>query len=364
VLETVSLTVGGAPFAFETISVHAGVKHAARSAQWTFVDTVGAPAWPPLLKSQPTVTVTAGGDLIFTGYLDRCAPHLTPKAYVITANARSKGQDAIDCSVDHTKPDYVTSDVLKVAKDQDAFSINFTADFTPEGFDRWRPNPGHTLFEALVPLVEEEGATLAGQADGSVKITIAGASAQAQGGYLLEGQNIWEASADFDDSAKHSKVKSHGQAYKGSGAQATQIVGEADNDTINRYRPHHHHHDRQTSRDRLKRHAKRRRDKECGEGTRASMKVRGWRDTSGKLWTPGNKVYVMSPSLSLCQYMLIESVLYAQTAGKSSEGGGGESGGAGTIATLSLVDPRAHGGAGGGVNQSGGGWGFDESSPT
>ena len=364
-LEIISVSVGGAPFTqWDEVSVHAGVKHAARSFELKFPDTPGAPIWPAIFKGQPLVTVTTtgqkdggagaagGGDLLFTGNIENRRPHLTKEALTVTVSARSKAADAVDSSVDHTKPDYVNSNVLKVAQDQDQFGIGFSADFTPDGFDRWRPNVGHTLFAALAPLAEDENATMSGQPDGSVKITRAGATAQAQGAPLIEGQNIHiSIAATFDDSAQHSKVKAHGQNYKGNGASAIAIVGEADNSEIQRYRPLHEHHDRQTSKTKLTKRATRRRDKEQGEGTRATVEVKGFRDDGGMLWTPGNKVFVVSPSMSLSQYMLIESVLYRQV-GREEEG---------SRATLSLVDPRAHGGQGGGVNQSGSEWGFDSS---
>ena len=362
-LEVITVTVNGAPFTqWDEISVHGGVKHAARTMEMKFSDKPGAPIWPKLFSGQPIVTVTTspgadlkgggGGDLIFTGHVEGRHPSLTKDRLEVHITARAKGADAIDSSVDHTKPDYVKSDVLKVAKDQDAFGIKFAADFKPDGFDRWRPNPGHTLFAALAPLCEDENATMSGQADGSVKITRAGATAKAQGAPLVEGADIHiSISGEFNDSNQHSKVKAHGQNYKGNGASAIAIVGEAANDTMTRHRPLHEHHDRQTDKGRLTKRATRRRDKEQGEGTRATVQVKGFRDASGKLWEPGNKVFVISPSMALSQYLLIESVVYAQT-GKVSNG---------TRATLSLVDPRAHGGESGGVNKSGSEWNFDSS---
>lgn len=364
--EVISVNVNGAPFdLWDEVRVHAGVKHAARSFEMCFPDTPGKPAWPGLFSGQPTITVTTspgadgpskgggGGDLIFTGNVDSRHAQLDKDSLRITVRARSKGADAIDSSVDHTKPDYVKSDVLKVAKDQDAFNIGFTCDCQLDGFDRWRPNPGHTLFASLAPLAEDENTTMSGQPDGSVKITRAGETAKPQGAPLVEGQNIHiSIHADFDDSGQHSKVKAHGQNYKGTGPSAIAIFGQADNDTVKRNRPLHEHHDRQTDKKRLTKRAKRRRDKEQGEGTRASVVTKGFRDDSGMLWMPGNKVFTISPSVALSQYLLIESVLYAQT-GREGDG---------TRCTLSLVDPRAHGGKGGGVNKSGSEWNFDSSS--
>jgi prophage tail gpP-like protein len=76
--------------------------------------------------------------------------------------------------------------------------------------------------------------------------------------------------------------------------------------------------------------------------------VQGFRDDTGQLWTPGKLVWTESPFLDIAQDMLIEQVEYAQSE-------------AGSIATLSLTDPRAYGGhgAGGGKgkgNKSGSIW--------
>lgn len=338
---------------WERIEIFASIKHAACSLQLQLVDRPGAPIWPGIYPSGTLVTVAAGGDLMFTGYVDHREPKLSGHEYHIVIGARSKGQDVVDCSVDHTKPDYVQKTVLDVARDQDAFGVGFASDFSPTQFDRWRPNVGHTLFEALRPLVEDQGATMAGQPDGSIKITKAGASAQLQAGPIVEGQNLFEGEACFDDKATHSKVHAHGQSYKGNGTPAIAIHAEADNQYVGRYRPVHEHHDRQTDKPRITARATRRRDKEQGEGTRATVTMRGWRDSGGMIYQPGRLVFVQSPSLALTQNMLIEGVHYVQV---------GKSGG--TSCRLSLVDPRAHGGQGGGVNQSGAAWNFDSSGAT
>jgi prophage tail gpP-like protein len=359
--EVITINVNGAPFTvWEAVTVHAGVKDAARSLQLTFPDTPGAPIWPGIFKGGPLVTVTTSpgsdapggsGGLLFTGYVDHCSPSFKSNEVRVTVTARAKGQDAVDSSVDHTKPDYVKKNVHDVAVDQDAFGIGFKIDFQPDGFDRWRPNVGHTLFACLAPLCEDENATMFGQADGSIKITRAGETAKMQGGPLVEGLN-WHiaGNAEFTLSNQHSKIKAHGQNYKGNGASAIAILGEAENENIKRYRPLHEHHDRNTDKKKLTKRAQRRRDKEQGEGIRATAHVKTFRDDSGMLYEPGNKVFAYSPTLDLKQVMLIESVIYYQDGEPSS----------GTKCTLELVDPRAHGGKGGGVDNSGSEWSFGQ----
>ena len=351
-LEHVSITIGGAPFTlWDEVVVHASVKETCRSASVTFQDSVATPVWPSLFIGQPAFVVSIADGPIFTGFVERAAPKLTPKTFMVTLSGRTKAADALDCTVDHTKPDYVNSHVLAVAQSQDRFGIGFAADFTPDGFDRWRPNPGDPLFHSLVPLVEEEGATLHGLGDGSIRITRAGESATPQSGALVYGVNIWDLDGEFDTSAQHSLIKCHGQSYKGNGVQNIAIVAEANNALVTRFRPFEEHHDRHTDRDRLKRRAKRRKDKEQGEGVRCSGRLRGWRDPGGGLLTPGKLMFITAPPLALSQYMLIESLTYRQN-GKTSGG---------TIAGLHFVDPRAHGGKAPKVSKSGKAWGFDDS---
>lgn len=349
-----TVSVNGRTYSqWKKIAVHASVKDATRTLELTIADVLGAPEAPGIFAPGALLTTNATNDLIFTGYVDKLAPHVDGKSYHVVISARSKGQDAVDSSVDHTKGDYVNKTVLDVLKDQDAFGIGFSTDSQLTPFDRWRPNVGQTLWHSAVSLCEDDGVTMAGQADGSIKLTMAGATAKAQGAAIVEGVNLFTGDASFDWQNRHSTVKAHGQSYKGTGAQNTQIMATANDSTVQRYRPIHVHHHRHTNRNRLKNRAKRRRDKEAGEGTRATIRMKGWRDDSGMLWTPGNKVFVKSPSLFLAQYMLLENVVYDQ------EGEGTE----GTVAHLELVDPRAHGGTGGGVNKSGAPWGFDDSAP-
>ena len=73
-----------------------------------------------------------------------------------------------------------------------------------------------------------------------------------------------------------------------------------------------------------------------------------FRDESGKIWEPGKLVWVESAFLDIAQDMLIERVSYQQDDG-------------GSIATISLTDPRSYGGEGGKGNKSGSTWSRDNS---
>ncbi len=82
-------------------------------------------------------------------------------------------------------------------------------------------------------------------------------------------------------------------------------------------------------------------------GTTAQITVKGWRDAAGKLWQPGWLIPVHVADLGLAQEMMIESVSYEQQ-----DAGTGD----GTVARLSLVDPRAYGGKAGKGGKSNAAW--------
>ena len=350
--EVVTVAVGGGRYdSWKGVNIRASVKEAARSCELVLEAECGRAAVAAVFQDQTPIAVYAGSDLIFTGYVDSLSPELGPDGpSEIKICGRSKGADAIDSSADHTKPDYVGKTLLDIAKDQDAFGIGFTSDTTFSPLDRFRFNPGESLFRGLEILARDQGVTLAGQADGSIRFTTAGASPPRQPGTLVEGVNIKRGSSQHNSANRHSEVHVHGQAAKGNGKQATQITAKATDSTVQRHRPVHVLHRGHATQDRVTKHAAHRRDREAGNGLTASITTAGWRDESGALWTPGNKVWVSSPFLQLSQDMLIESIDYAQDGTDE-----------GTRCVLALVDPRAHGGQAGQVNKSGSSWGMDSS---
>lgn len=366
--EIVTVSVGGLLYrGWETVDIRASVKQAARSFELKIAVEIGANAvasafqpFTPLTIHSVPVGPTGPqnsdlGDLVFTGYVDRYRPHLSAKegggsnAHIMISG-RAKGQDVVDSSVEHRKSDYVNKTLLQIARDQDQFGVGFSVGpgLTLEPIDRWRPNPGQPLFDALDELCHDAECTMAGQPDGSILLTRAGAAPPRQGA-IIEGINLLVGEADLDVSGRHSKVHAHGQAAYGNGAQNTQISVLANDSTVPRNRPLHIHHHRHTSRRRLANKASHHRDHEAGNAIRATPTMQGWRDDGGMLWTPGNKTFVQSPFLAIVQDMLIEGVTYKQSVPE------------GTIAKLELVDPRAHGGSKGAVDKSGAAWNMDSS---
>jgi prophage tail gpP-like protein len=344
-----TVLVGGQRFlGWEDITIMASAKEACRSFSLTVAAEMGGAAAAALFQLFTPIRIMESGELIFTGYVDHRAPRLGKTHAEIMISGRSKGQDAVDCSCIHKTGRFEKKTPLEIAQELDQFGIGFSSDTELDKIPEYQLKPGATLFREIERLARDQGVTLSGQPDGSIKLTKAGENAKRQAGLLQEGVNFEEVTGDFHAGNRHSKVHVRGQSYDGHGKDALQIDGLAEDSSVPRYRPLVLVQDANTDKKRAKKRAQNRRDKAAGEGIRATGQVPGWRDEAGTLWTPGNIVWTSSPFLALEQDMLIETVTYRQSAK-----------GHGSVTNVHLVDPRAHGGKASKAGQSGAAWAGD-----
>jgi len=343
----VTVTIDGTPFrGWEHVSVNASVKEAARSFSLRCAAEQGA-ATNRILKLHAKVQIFESGKIIFNGFLERKQGHLDKASGSITISGRAKGADAIDCSAEHKTGRFEKKDPLEIAKELDAYGIGFSSDGTLDKIDEYQLQPGASIFREVQRLCRDQGFTLAGQADGSILITQAGANAQNQAGSLVEGINILDITASFGVDHRHAHVKVRGQKYDGHTEKDYRVDESADDSSVPRKRTLVIVHDGDTDSKRAKKRARSRKDKAAGDGTQASVTVVGWHDEAGNLWEPGKKVWVSSPFCELEQYLLIESMAYEQD------------GRQGSFCRINLVDPRAHGGKSGSsgkASKSGSDW--------
>lgn len=348
----VRVSVGG-PFytQWERIHVRASIKEAAREFNGCVAAELGS-ATATIFKLFTPVVIYEGDDLLFTGYVDERAPSVraNPAKAGIEVGGRSKAQDAIDCSCVHETGSFENMTLLEIAKALDKFGIGFTSDTQLDPIPYYQIQPGASLYREIERLCRDQGVTLAGQPDGSVKLTKAGANPPRQAQPLTEAV-MEHGSAHFRAQNRHSIIYVRGQSPTGNGADNLQIEATATDSTVPRYRPTVILPDGATDKTRAATRAANYRDQAAGEGIRARIATGGWRDSTGALWLPGNKVWTESDFLGLAQDMLIETVEY-------------EKDDHGSMTYLDLVDPRAHGGKSGKGSQSDGQWNMDSTAAT
>jgi len=330
--ESVTVSAGGMTWsAFESVDVTAGFNEAARSFCLSIAAQLGGAGTFATFTAGAPVSVSSNGDLLVTGYVDRYQPHRDKHdKSMISVSGRGKGQDAIDCSAIHATGNFQNQTVLQIAQALDQFGIGFETDQMLQQIPSYQVTPGETVFRCIEKLCRSQGLVVAGQPDGSIKITkVSGASNSP----LIEGFNCKALSADHNWAGRHSHVHARGQRASGNGASNLQIEQVAMDRSVNRFRPVVVVIDEDTDSTRAMSRAQWRLAREAGHALKATVEVQGFHDEAGQLWTPGNISWLESQFLAVQQNMAIERVTYSQS--KS-----------GSTTQLELCDPQALGGEG------------------
>lgn len=283
----------------------------------------------------------AGADLLVAGYINDMDIHFDEGSHELRVSGASKGQDCVDCSVDHRTHEWKNKSLDEIGNDT-GNNTEFETDEPLPKIDKVRANPGEKVFKFLDRHARAHGAYLTGQRNGKVKIGKAGKKRHA--GAIVEGVNLKRGSVKFGDRQRHSKIKVKSQRTKGTGKKATQIKEEAEDTGARsgrylRMMPDHH-----MDKGRAKNRAETARNKRQGESVKLSATLVGFRDELGELWTPGHLIFCQSTLGHLSQDMAISSVEFSQNDHM------------GSIAHLELCDPAALGGKGAGKGRSAKAW--------
>jgi prophage tail gpP-like protein len=340
--------------AFEDVSVRVAFNEAARSFSAKLAAELGASATSRVFDVGTEVTITFNGETVLTGYVDAKEPHIAAKEAYITISGRSKSADLIDSSGKHKTGYFENKDPVEIGKAiSEGIEAQFETDQQLEKIEQYKLQQGESCFRCVEKLARQQGLTIFGTAEGNAKLTKAGS--KRQGGSLIEGVNIKSGTAHHNGANRHSSIIVRGQRPFGHGDENLQIEAKEQDGAVKRYRPLIIVQDEDTDKKRATKRAKNRKNRAAGNALKATIVVQGFHDDGGQLWEAGNLVWTESPFLDLAQDMLIESIDFNQSDG-------------GSIATLNLVDPRAHGGGGseGSGNKSGSEWSFpsDTSQPT
>lgn len=284
-----------------------------------------------ITEGDPCQVLYAGVPAV-TGYVDVYQPHYTATSHTVKIQGRSKTQDMVDSSAETDVPngEMRESDLAQMArKVAKPHGIDVVVDAEMERFDVARVIPGETKHQFLERYGRPSGVAMTDDAEGRLRLLQVKAGAPVA--TLTEGVNILEGSATHRADKRYSDYKVKGQNHGSDdefGAPVAEVLAEAKDAAVKRYRPHVIINETKTR----KSDAKKRCDWEAatraGESTKAEVEVVDWFCAPGKLWTPGDLVMVTSPMLRLNRALAIESVRLKQ--GKD-----------GTKASLSLVPPEA-----------------------
>jgi prophage tail gpP-like protein len=344
-LETVEIDVAGAGGLQPTsITISIGADRAARAFEAKLaIDKITGPALLEAFRQSPPCRILASGTLVLTGHVEKASPRFDADAYELTISGRSKTGDAIDSAHNHKTGEFrnkAPKDIVaELAKEQ---GVEIDGGGGASQREVFRLSPGETIFTAAERLARRDGFSITDTAEG--KLHLFDRPTERHAGSLIEGVNVFSASAVFDATKRFARTSVKGQTPIDHGAENLEFEAEVTDENGARARrrivvaPEF-----LRSQDARKR-AEHHRDRAAGRGTTAEAVVSGWRDRAGEIWAPRKLVYVESPLLGLSQVMMIEGAVLKQSERD------------GTITDLSLVDPRAYGGKGAKGNKSGKQW--------
>lgn len=324
-LETVTVTIGGKLFvAWTDIAISAGSEKAVRQARMS----IPISALSSIAIGDEAV-VSAGTDPILTGFVRDRDREISEDASSATISIVSKTADATESSIEHDTGHIDDATLDKIAKE---FGKDFTIIDKRKSKGKPAPHqivPAETLHKTLERVARRQGVLIYDDGDGA--IVLADKPEGTHAGGIAEGINIKSASVNETEAGRYAKTVVRGQSSKGHGPGALRIEGIATDRSVRKHRTRILIHEGDATSADLKKRAEWQARRAAGKGLRMTVTVPGWRDAKGKIWSPNWLVQATSDRLDIDQMMAVSAVDFLQ-----SDGGG-------TIARLSLVDPRAFG---------------------
>ena len=318
-IEIVSLVVAGYEYrSWTAFGVSYGAKKATPAFTCAVTDDVNnaiADVWNYMPGT--ACMVKANGDLVLTGFTHTCNPSFDKDNHTVNITGSSKSSDSSRAAADHPTGEMRNMTPLQIAQALDKQGVGFTSDADMTSIPLFRVNPGETVLDAVSRACsKQDGLSLMGQPDGSIKIAKGGTSRVHPA--LQEGTiGFLGGSATFSDEDQHSEIKVKGQKVYGTDKGSLQVVQSTKNDSVKRNIPKHVIPEADTDETQAKGRSKKHKERQQSKSVTASIKMQGWHDANGKLWVPNTLVTIYSPTLKLYQDLLLDSVRLAHGANGS-----------------------------------------------
>jgi len=303
----------------------------------------GAGSWAKIkLKPGDPVTIILAGNPVIRGFIEVRQAVIAARAHGVQVQGRSKTGDLVSASAIIKPGEFKNYSFEAIAKKAiEPFGLQFKMQNPPDGaarpFKSVQVFHGETVFQFLERLARQRGIICTDDKDGnliggSVKADAAPAAD------LEEGKNIFEARVIIRDDTVFSKIEGYSQD-RGSdsawGKDVSQIKVDANNPTMNRYKPLILISEEPSSKKDLQDRVDREQAQRIGTAVECTVVVQGWLKPKGGLWKEGEVLNVKAPSLfpnsNGFQNLAVQSVTYLQDPHH------------GTTTSLELVLPQALG---------------------
>lgn len=330
--EQVRVMIQGTEWAFwEECSVNYGAKQAARSASLTSVDprtTDGFRGGD--IDVGMDAEVYAGGSLLVKGYIETVGPEFSAESHSLRINIVSKSKETLEASATHPTGEIRNKRHLDIVREVDPTGTEWRGT-VGENIAVVRVNPGETVFDLAERLARGQGTMLVGTADGAVEAIkdIRGRHAGAIVGSDPDRCPL-AGSANITMAGRPSKVHVRGQSHdrhtKGSITAEVTVTDPM----IKRVRPRIILHEGDATVEQMRTRGAYHLQRAAGASRTAQIQMPRWRDEGGRIWEPAFLLYCNLPDVRIVGDMVITTVTLSQGKG-------------GTVASLSLADPKSVG---------------------
>lgn len=275
----------------------------------------GAQSWP--IREEDECWVILKGEGVIAGFVDQRNISYGSEEHSLGVSGRDKTGAMVDCSAALSKWEFLNTPLLTLAKrlaEPFGIGVSLQPGMSPPGpVAKLTVDPGETAFEALERACRIAGVLPIADRAGDLVLTRAGSERATTA--LIEGENILEASADYDATGRFRTYRVLGQ-HQGSdsffGSEAATVKATASDPGVRRssrvllIRP-----DGNVTAAQAKKRAEWEAIVRAARGYNVTVTVQGWTQGDGKLWPINALVHVRSPMLGLNTDMLITEATYS-----------------------------------------------------
>lgn len=277
-------------------------------------------------------SVSIGGDLVSTGYVDRFIPSISANQHSIEVQGRGMCCDLVDCSAEWEGGQISGSTAVGIAQKLAAvYSINVKCSVTGlPVIPQFNLMLGETAYEVIERVTRYSALLAYDLPTGELQLARVG-TVQAASGFV-EGQNVQQASVEFSADQRYSTYRSFLQSV-----DVFQDAGDAGNLIYTIPDPNVLRHRELViiaetgsgGNDIPRLRANWELARRAGRSRIIRLRTDSWRDSAGVLWTPNTVAPVHLPTLKLSGNFVIGEVTYLRNSD------------AGTVADLVLMSPDA-----------------------
>jgi len=300
-----------------SVSISRGLNSLAGSFNLSFVDKWKQLNQPWPLKPGVLCNVKIGLEPVLTGYIDSLSPSISSNERGFEISGRDRTADLVDCSAVYPTGSFKNQRIEAIAAILcQPFGIQVVSNLTTSTpFKSWNVKQGETVFENLSRAAAQQGALLNTNELGQLYITNRAdlSSVSKSTTDLVQGKNLLEVSAVFDDTERFNEYTVKGQTAGDdafNGVVASQPFGKAVDSNIERYRPLIVFADGSVDTANAQKRANWEATVRSAKALKVNAKVSGWTKDDGTLWKYNEMVFLVAPYVGLNALMLITDVTY------------------------------------------------------